>query len=408
MAADPDTMKRFFTILKEFSANSEFDVGRIALDKAVRAVSLEGDLQTSINNFIKLLVDDNVAGYSELDSDTRLQKVAGVVLGSESGDLSTATLPEPGSTTQITYTGDDGKSFTFNVKWPRSFTEFVSGSAVDSTTEGLVRLLDDRFLVELEVLKDALSNFPSKDNVAYYPDGDIYLRYLAKNESEVNIFVGTDENKNQSINFDGNTTIITNYDESNTINYNTDFSTAITSSTYNDFVAFNSNENAVLIRDVRGKMMNFANDAGGKAYAYMADAAGEIDGRNFDDGNSFEVIFGANNEDNVIRAGNGGSYLWGGFLGNDELFGGGGVDTFVYDINGGNDTVHNAESQDTIRLRIVDLSQITSADILDNGVNLSFSYGGTLNIEGNPTNFVLENTGLTYTADYQNKTWNSN
>ncbi|MBQ6976389.1 MAG: hypothetical protein IJS81_06910 [Selenomonadaceae bacterium] len=34
----------------------------------------------------------------------------------ESGDFSTAEMPTPGSTTQITYTGDDGKSFTFNVK----------------------------------------------------------------------------------------------------------------------------------------------------------------------------------------------------------------------------------------------------------------------------------------------------
>ena len=633
MATATEVMKNFFKVLEDFSENNEVDVGVIALNKAVRAVSMENDLQTSINNFTTLLVGDNVPGYSELDSNTRLQTVAGVVIGAkddysadtgaiigsnaggsvvknaadivpESGDLSTATLPEPGSTTQITYTGDDGKSFTFNVKWPRSFTEVVSGSAVDSTTAAPFRLLDDRFLVDLnnfdeneqvykddeygaffsgnatygdlkkaeltilkglntywlkesakliydsygldfdgktieikftsqgifskgahyttsrnnddlptdnmimginlskidennpnglivtgseitlpngttvtepitlsfldrivahemvhaamlangtlkfsgmpqffyegvadliqgdddynaghtnaidstiktffenpDTLKNALSNSPNKNTVAYYPAGDIYLRYLAKNASEVNIFVGTDENKNQSINFDGNNTIITNYDESNTINYNTDFSMATTVSNYNDFAALNRNENAVLIRDVRGKMMNFANDAGGKAYAYMADAPGEVDGRNFDDGNSFEVIFGVNNKDNVIRAGNGGSYLWGGFLSNDELYGGAGVDKFVYDIKGGNDTVHDAESQDFVVLKNVDLTQITSAQILDNGVNLSFTYGGTLKVEGTPTNFVLENSGATYTADYQNKTWNSN
>lgn len=152
---------------------------------------------------------------------------------------------------------------------------------------------------------------------------------------------------------------------------------AITSGTYNDFAALNRYDNAMLIRDVKGKMINFANDAGVKAYAYMADAAGEVDGRTFDDGNSFEVLFGADNKDNVIRAG-----------------------------NGGNDTVHNAESQDIVVLRNVDLSHITSAQILDNGVNLSFTYGGTLKVEGNPENFVIENSGSTYTADYQNKTWN--
>ena len=78
------------------------------------------------------------------DSDTRLKEVTGMVLGAEGDfsadtgaitgynaggstvkdaqwivpegdntvDLSTLPMPEPGSTTPITYTGDDGKTFT--------------------------------------------------------------------------------------------------------------------------------------------------------------------------------------------------------------------------------------------------------------------------------------------------------
>ena len=618
MATAVEVMKNFFTVLKDFSAENTNYIGEIALDKAVRAVTILDDFKYSVNVFKTLLTADNIDGYSNLDSDARLQKVTGMIIGAdndydadtgaisgsnaggsvkknaadivpESGDLSTATLPAEGSTTQITYTGDDGKSFTFNVKWPDSFTKFVSGTAVDSTTDPNVRLKDSQFLVdlndfdenekfysdnpfmaavvdmtyddmkkgELTILKglntywlqagakliydsygldfdgktieiqliaggdymdsqfttarntdslpsdnliiglnllsygkidetnpngismfgslirkfldrtiahemvhaamlasgtlkysgmptffiegvadlvqgdddfnssrteqirnfftssDALTNALSyeESSGAAYPAGDMYLRFLAKTAESTNIFVGTDENKNQTINFDGNATIITNYDESNVINYDTAFQAATISETFNDFVVIPSynfgeglNSRILLIRDVRGKLMSFTSQSG-DVYAYMADDSGEIDGRTFGDGNKVEILFGMNNKNNVLRAGNGGSYLWGGYLGNDELYGGAGEDGFIYDINGGNDTVYNAESQDTVFLRNVDLSQITSAQINDNGVNISFTYGGSLNVFGQPANFVIENDGAVYSVDYQNKTW---
>ena len=544
--------------------------------------------------------------YTNLDTTTRLQELTGMVLGEtgdysadtgaisgsnaggstvknaadivpESGDLSTAELPTPGSTSQITYTGDDGKSFTFNVKWPDSFTEFVSGTAVDDNQDVNTRLVDSRYLVDLndfdenelffaddqkasevfgnstygdvknyalttlkglntywlkesakliydsygldfdgktievkltqqgdfmsacyttakkiddlpkdtvvigfsiqkldennpnglmtfenndpsffdrivvhemvhaamlidgtlkltgmpqfffegiadliqgdddaiagqtakiknffekpETLADALSDSPYyKDNVAYYPAGDMFLRYLAKQALDTNIYVLTDENQNDPIIFDGNNrTIITNYDSSKVINYQTDFLSAnLYSQANNDFALINSSGKFLSVRDVRGEMINFQSDSGVKAYAYMADGSGEIDGRTFDDGNSFEVIFGANSADNVIRAGNGGSQLWGGYLGNDELYGGSGMDMFIYEISSGDDVIHDAESQDIVMLRGMDLSYITSAEILDNGVNFSFSHGGTLKVEGKPENFLLEDNGEVY------------
>ena len=190
------------------------------------------------------------------------------------------------------------------------------------------------------------------------------------------------------------------------INYQTDFISAnIYNQANNDFALINSSGNFLSVRDVRGEMINFQVGSDGKAYAYMADEAGEVDGRTFDDGNGFEVIFGANSADNVIRAGNGGSQLWGGYLGNDELYGGAGMDTFIYEISSGDDTIHDAESKDIVMLRNMDLSYITSAEILDNGVNLGFSYGGTLKVEGKPENFLLEDNGEVYGADYENKTW---
>ncbi|MBQ9487562.1 MAG: hypothetical protein IJU91_07170 [Selenomonadaceae bacterium] len=620
MATAVEVMKNFFTVLKDFSDENGNYVGEIALDKAVRAVSTMDDFKTSVSIFKAALTADGVEGYSELDSDTRLEKVTGMVIGAnydyeadtgaisgsnaggavkknaadivpESGDLSVATLPAEGSTTQITYTGDDGKSFTFNVKWPESFSKFVSGTAVDSTTDPNDRMKDSRFLVdlndfdeneafysdyrslftgnatygdmkkaeltiikglntywlkegakliydsygldfdgktiEIQLIADGdfgdsqfttarntdslpsdnliigfnlatygkidetnpnglcylgshirkfldrtvahemvhaamlasgtlkLSGMPKffiegvadliqgdddfnaehtaeiryffqnsdtlvqalsydESNGSSYSAGDAYLRFIAKAAADTNIFVGTDENKNQTINFDGNTTIITNYDESNTINYATNFVAAGLSDTFNDFIALSSTEteegtqaNPLIIRDVRGKTISFANPDGGRAYAYMAENAGEINGEDFGDGNQLNILFGADNVNNVIRAGNGGSQLWGGYLGDDELYGGAGVDTFIYDINGGNDTVHNAESQDIVLLRNVNLSQISSAQITDNGVNLSFTYGGSLNILGQPSTFQLEQSDVSYTVDYQNKTWNN-
>ena len=264
------------------------------------------------------------------------------------------------------------------------------------------------FFEKPETLADALSDFPYyKDDVAYYPAGDMFLRYLAKQALNTNIYVLTDENQNDPIIFDGNNrTVITNYDSSKVINYQTDFLSAnLYSQANNDFALINSSGTFLSVRDVRGEMINFQSDSGVKAYAYMADGAGEIDGRTFDDGNSFEVIFGANSADNVIRAGNGGSQLWGGYLGNDELYGGSGMDMFIYEISSGDDVIHDAESQDIVMLRGIDLSYITSAEISDNGVNLSFSHGGTLKVEGKPENFLFEDRGNIYSADYENKTW---
>ena len=594
----------------------------MAINKAVRAVTFESGLDSAIQYFQMDLVGTN-SQYAVLDTATRLQALTGMILGEkddysadtgaisgsnaggsvvknaadivpESGDLSTATLPEQGSNSQITYTGDDGKSFTFNVKWLDSFTKFVSGTSVNDSQDVTARLMDSRYLVDLndfdenelfyqdspklsealgnptygdmknyalttlkglntywlkewakliydsygldfdgktievkltqqgqfmsscfttakmnndlpndnavigfiisnldennpnglltyadghieqffdrvvahemvhaammiqgltkflpapyastpryflegvadlvvgiddynagynnensqmiknlledpDMLNDALRDTPYNQNGAYYVAGYMFLRYLAKQALDKNIYVLTDENQNDSINFDGsNHTIITNYDSSKVINYGTDFLSANVSGTYNDFLVLNSSHEFLYMRDVRGEMMNFQVGSDGKAYAYMAEGAGEVDGRTFDDGNSFEVIFGANNADNVIRAGNGGSQLWGGYLGNDELYGGSERDMFTYEINSGNDTIHDAESQDIVILRSIDLSQITSAEILDNGVNFSVSYGGTLKVEGTPENFLLEDSDNIYSADYENKTW---
>ena len=161
------------------------------------------------------------------------------------------------------------------------------------------------------------------------------------------------------------------------------------------------------MRDVRGKFITF-NTPTGNVYAYMAQNSTELDGRNFGGGSNFEILFGSDYQNDIIRAGNAGSILWGGNQGNDELFGGAGQDTFNYWYDNGNDSVQNAESQDIIFLRSMSLDRISYAQINDGGVNLGFTDGGSLNIFGSPSTFRLEDTAgnvTTYNADYQNKSW---
>ena len=238
-----------------------------------------------------------------------------------------------------------------------------------------------------------------------YPAGVMVLRFMAKQAEDTTIFVGDDSTKGQTINLTDNNSIITDYDESNLINYDATYRTAyVPPENADDFWVVTKESKAMIFREARDKLISFSTIYG-DAYAYMAKDSTEINGSNISDGNQYEILFGANYANNVIRAGNGGSLLWGGYLGDDELYGGSGADTFVYDIDGGNDTVHDAQEQDTILLRETSLDQITRADFTDNGVELSFTYGGTLTVEGQPKNFVLEDSEAVYTADYQNKSW---
>ena len=136
------------------------------------------------------------------DSDTRLKEVTGMVLGAEGDfsadtgaitgynaggstvkdaqwivpegdnivDLSTLPMPEPGSTTPITYTGDDGKTFTFYVKWPSSFTSVVYPSANDSgDTPTFVS--DSKYLVDLDIF-DPNQHYGMDGNITFESEED--------------------------------------------------------------------------------------------------------------------------------------------------------------------------------------------------------------------------------------------
>ena len=619
MATAVETVKNFIGVLKNYSQDTT-QVGRIALDEAIRQTTTFSSLEEATNELKAMLADTET--YP--DTDTRLQKVTGMVIGKyrdyeedtgaisgsnaggstvkdaqsivpEDGDLSTAELPTPGTTTPITYTGDDGKSFTFYVKWSDSFTTVID-CLTESDDEFEVRLKDSRYHVDLDTLdsngtyqidigndltissptygkmkeaiqiilkgmnaywlreaakldydslgigldgqtieiafaaggsfdhisartsstrddklpddhmyltislvkygrldstdpngKDnygvtpaqyldrtiahelvhsimlstgtfknnmpqfftegiadvvqgdddynagvyediikfvnnsdtlssALSFAPGTSTVSAYSAGDMFMRFIAKQSLDLTSIVG-DSTQAQIFDYDTKSAVITNYTESDTINYKYSVENISTSATHNDLVVEYMPEDAtntydkgyLVVRNVRGKLITF-NANNGAAYAYMAANATEIDGRNFDGGSKYEILFGSEYSNDTIRAGNAGSYLWGGLQGDDNLFGGSGQDTFIYNYGDEKDAINDASSQDIVKLGNMSFEKISSAQINDNGVNLQFTDGGSLNISGQAGTFILENDDVltSYSADYQNKTWSQN
>ena len=622
MATAVETTKTLMNTLKNYSTDESY-VGVTALDNAIRTSTIFSNTENAIGKLIKDLSDTE----TEPDTSTRLQKATGMVIGAEgnysvdtgaitgsnaggstvknaqdivpeSGDLSTATLPEPGSTVPITYTGEDGKSFTFYVKYPDSFSTVVQGFNADDGVDEETRIIDKRYHVDLntlddnfyyektttdaygepqtknsptvaqmkesiqtilkglntywlkegaklnydslgfaldgqtieiafvagdmydgavaitspyrndtqpsnhlrialdlfnygnisptdpngntnynggseglyldrviahemvhavmaatgtmkngmpqfftegvadlvqgdddynseqrnymlfltndsDTLKEALVLTPGTGSSFAYPAGDMLLRYIAQQSLDVTAMIG-DSTQPQTFSYSTGDGVVSGYKEGDVINYNlTDGAvlryaglSGINDFRFTEFTANWEDEKTLVIRDVRGKFITL-NRNNETAYAYMAKSSTELDGRTFNNGANYEYLVGSNYENDIVRAGNAGSQLWGGLRGNDELFGGNGQDNFVYIFNDGNDNIYNAESQDQVMIFNVTLDQISSAQINDNGVNLQFTDGGTLNISGQAGNFVVEKDDkyTFYTADYQNKTW---
>ena len=143
-----------------------------------------------------------------------------------------------------------------------------------------------------------------------------------------------------------------------------------------DFLLYSSS-GALTLKNVRDKVIDVADGNGNTvAYAFMASGGGTIDGSGF---SPLEVILGGNNASNVIKAGSGGSSLWGG-AGNtaDTLSGGGGIDYFFVGKDDGSDVIQNASQNDRVMLYNTALSDIANAGTSSNSISLTFNTGATL------------------------------
>ena len=295
---------------------------------------------------------------------------------------------------------------------PQFFTEGIAEvvQGIDDyysfKTPQVAELVNDSRL-----LSSALSLAQGTGATYAYPAGDIFMRFIGQQGLTTAQFVG-DSAQAETFSYDTNNAVVTNYDEDDTIIYTKPLNQAISSSNHNDLEIYAvNNENfydtqRLILRDVRGKLITMDDGTGAKMRAYMLPSSNEIDGKNINGGADYQVLFGSNYENDIIRAGNSGSILWGGIKGNDELFGGAGKDTFTYELNEGNDVFSDVESQDVIQLGL-SLDKISGVQLSDNGAYLKFSDGGSIIINGTPETFTVVNGDETknYRADYQTKTF---
>ena len=133
------------------------------------------------------------------------------------------------------------------------------------------------------------------------------------------------------------------------------------------------------IQNSRDKFIGYSAESEVVAYSYVASGGGNVDGR---DKNVAEIFIGADNADNQIYAGSGGSSLWGGIGGTDTLIGGEGYDEFFYAVGSGSDIMQNVGDNDLINLASINLSQISGVDVSVGQVNINFVDGGNLQING--------------------------
>ncbi len=158
------------------------------------------------------------------------------------------------------------------------------------------------------------------------------------------------------------------------------------------------------IQNMRDKFIGYsAGDDNVIAYSYVASGGGNVDGRGKDQA---EILIGADNQNNQIFAGNGGSSLWVANGGADTLTGGDGYDEFFYAMGSGNDVITNAGDNDVVNLLGVSLSQITYAEVSYSNIDIGFTDGGKLQLQGQAaTGFRVE--GVTYTADRSTGGWST-
>ena len=283
----------------------------------------------------------------------------------------------------------------FKDNMPEFFTEGVAelNQGVDdyngTRTTRLLALADDS-----ERLTNALAFEAGTGTADAYPAGHMFLRYLLHQSLPTQVAIGTGTTP-ELFAYTGGEEILSGAATGSQVNLASNIGFTATTASGDDLIVSTTTGN-LIVRDARGKLLNFANESGTVvSRSYMADAAGTVDGRGL---SGYEFIAGANNVNNALIAGDGGAQLWGGVYGNDELFGGNGADVFVAGVACGNDTIYNAASNDIINLSAT-LDQITGTNVTSSGVALNFSDGSTLAVAGTVGATFALTDGSTFVAD---------
>lgn len=252
-------------------------------------------------------------------------------------------------------------SGTLKESMPEFFTEGVAE---------LVHGLDDfdgdsiDFITALSMdsarLTQALAFKSGTGTVDAYPGGYMFLRYLCHQSLPTEVTVGNG-NIPGLFEYDGGEEILSGVASGSQINVANGIQ-LVNADMAGDDLFVTSNAGTLIIRDAGGKLINFAGEDGNVAARFFAATAeGTIDGRIL---NGYQIIQGANFLSNEIYAGVGGSRLWGGSYGSDNLHGGAGVDEFIAGVGCGHDNIFGAFTEDRINLAATTLSQIASVNVI--------------------------------------------
>ena len=261
---------------------------------------------------------------------------------------------------------------------PEFFTEGVAELVhglddYDSNhTDTLLSLASDA-----SYLASSLPFEPGTGTYEAYPAGYMFLRYLCHQSLGTQVSFGDGVNVNL-YGYTGGEEIINGFASGSQINVDNGIALAGISADNDLTVATSAGQ--LIVRDVRGKLVNFA-DAFGNVFerAFFASGSETIDGRGL---SGTDIFHGGNFSDNTIYAGDGGSQLWGGVYGNDQLFGGAGADEFIAGTACGSDVIYNAGVGDTINLSTTSLTQLVNATINANGVFIQTADGSSVSVMG--------------------------
>ena len=157
----------------------------------------------------------------------------------------------------------------------------------------------------------------------------------------------------------------------------------------NDDIILYSTAGDLLVQSIRNHVIDVADGNGNFAcHVYMAGDGGDVDMRTT---SGYQVISGANEQSNLIFAGNEGSSLYGGVGQYDTLVGGDGEDWFMFDYNSGIDVVKGAYSNDFVNFVGVRLDDITNIDATAGATKFALLSGAELTVDGNNgTGYLVE------------------
>ncbi len=147
-----------------------------------------------------------------------------------------------------------------------------------------------------------------------------------------------------------------------------------------DGISVRASTGTLSLHDCKNEILTFANARDDVlAYVFLSDGVSNLDGRSL---SKYEIIVGGS-EDDTIRAGSGGSQLWGGSGSSDTLVGGSGEDCFYYGKHDGNDTFYEVGAEDRVLLYDMTLDDIASLALSSEGAfTVGTKQSGTLTLEG--------------------------